>query len=313
VRHTFRYVNLMWSLHGRGISVDRSFVAAMLSVMSSALDALVALLDLERIEVNIFRGHNPDEQRLRIFGGQVAGQALVAAGRTVPPDRFVHSLHAYFLRPGDPRAPVLYEVDRIRDGRSFTTRRTVAIQHGEAIFHLSASFHASEPGVEHQDARPAAPDPRDLPTFQERMKPWAEQMGDWYHRPRPIDVRYVSAPPRAKEVRPPRQQVWFTADGELPDDPLLHACVVAYASDMSLLDSVLLPHGMSWDDGDWMGASLDHAMWFHRPLRADGWMLYDQRSPSASGALGLGMGEIWNEEGDLVVSVVQEGLVRRLR
>jgi acyl-CoA thioesterase-2 len=281
--------------------------------MSQALDALVALLDLERIEVNIFRGHNPDEQRLRIFGGQVAGQALVAAGRTVPADRFVHSLHAYFLRPGDPKAPVLYEVDRIRDGRSFTTRRTVAIQHGEAIFHLSASFHAREEGIEHQDPRPAAPDPRTLPTFQERMKPWAEQMGDWYHRPRPIDVRYVEAPARSKEVRAPRQQVWFKADGELPDDPLLHACIVAYASDMSLLDSILLPHGVSWDANSLMLASLDHAMWFHRPFRADGWLLYDEHSPSSAGARGLGMGEIWDESGNLVVSVVQEGLIRKLR
>jgi acyl-CoA thioesterase-2 len=280
--------------------------------MSAALDELVTLLDLERIEVNIFRGHSPDERRVRIFGGQVAGQALVAAGRTVPTDRHVHSLHAYFLRPGDPNVPVLYEVDRIRDGRSFTTRRTVAIQHGEAIFHLSTSFHVPEVGVEHQDERPASVDPRTLPTFQERMKPWAAQMGDWYDRPRPIDVRYVSEPPRTREVRAPRQQVWFKADGQLPDDPLLHACVVAYASDMSLLDSIMLPHGMAWDDGSFMVASLDHAMWFHRPFRADGWLLYDQRSPTSGGSRGLGMGEIWDEEGRLVVSVVQEGLIRKV-
>jgi acyl-CoA thioesterase-2 len=281
--------------------------------VSAALDDLVALLDLERIEVNHFRGHNPDERRVRIFGGQVAGQALVAAGRTVPSDRHVHSLHAYFLRPGDPTLPVLYEVDRIRDGRSFTTRRTVAVQHGEAIFHLSASFQVPEEGPEHQDPMPPAPDPETLPTFRERFAPYAEAMGDWYTRPRPIDTRYTQPPNRAKDPRPPRQQVWFRADGDLPEDPLLHACVLAYASDMTLLDSVLLPHGISWDDKDFMGASLDHAMWFHRPFRADSWLLYDQCSPSAHGARGLGRGEIFDASGRLIVSVVQEGLVRRVR
>ncbi len=279
----------------------------------SALDDLVALLDLERIEVNHFRGHNPDEKRVRIFGGQVAGQALVAAGRTVPADRFVHSLHAYFLRPGDPRVPVLYEVDRIRDGRSFTTRRTVAVQHGEAIFNLSASFQLPEEGPEHQEPAPAAPEPETLPTFAQRFSPYAEQLGDWYTRPRPIDTRYASPPYLSKEHRAPRQQVWFRADGELPEDPLLHACVLAYASDMTLLDSVLLPHGISWHDDEFMGASLDHAMWFHRPFRTDRWLLYDQSSPTATGARGLAQGQIYDLEGRLVVSVVQEGLVRRRR
>ena len=281
--------------------------------MPAALDDLVALLDLERIEVNHFRGHNLDEKRVRIFGGQVAGQALVAAGRTVPSDRFVHSLHAYFLRPGDPTTPVLYVVDRIRDGRSFTTRRTVAVQHGEAIFHLSASFQLPEEGPEHQDPMPAAPDPEQLPTFSERFRPHAEVLGDWYARPRPIDTRYTVPLRRGREPQPPRQQVWFRADGELPEDPLLHACVLAYASDMTLLDSVLLPHGIRWTDEKFMGASLDHAMWFHRPFRTDRWLLYDQASPSATGARGLSRGEIFDREGRLVVSVVQEGLVRRIR
>ncbi len=284
-----------------------------LPAVSAALDGLVALLDLERIEVNHFRGHNPDEKRVRIFGGQVAGQALVAAGRTVPADRFVHSLHAYFLRPGDPRIPVLYEVDRIRDGRSFTTRRTVAVQHGEAIFHLSASFQVAEEGPEHQDPAPAAPPPGSLPTFAERFAPYAPDLGEWYTRPRPIDTRYTQAPYVSREPRPPRQQVWFRADGELPEDPLLHACVLAYASDLTLLDSVLLPHGISWHDESYFGASLDHAMWFHRPFRTDGWLLYDQVSPTASGARGLARGEIFDAAGRLVVSVVQEGLVRRIR
>ncbi|MHB8662655.1 MAG: acyl-CoA thioesterase II [Acidimicrobiales bacterium] len=280
--------------------------------MTEALDALVDLLDLEPIEVNIFRGTSPDEKRQRTFGGQVAGQALVAAGRTVDADRYVHSLHAYFLRPGDTTVPILYEVDRIRDGRSFTTRRVVAIQHGRAIFNLSASFHKEEgAGMDHQFPMPDAPDAESLPTFKERMAPYAEQLGDWYHRPRPIDLRFVGSPARLPEPsRKAAQQVWFRADGKLNDDPLLHACVVAYASDMTLLDSIMLPHRVSFDDPRLQGASLDHAMWFHRPFRADEWLLYDQQSPSASNARGLARGEIYAHDGRLVVSVVQEGLVR---
>jgi acyl-CoA thioesterase-2 len=279
--------------------------------VTKALDDLIALLDLEPVEVNIFRGPTSDEQRVRVFGGQVAGQALVAAGRTVDHGT-VHSLHAYFLRPGDPARPILYQVDRIREGRSFTTRRVVGIQHGQAIFNLSASFHVAEPGVDHQDPMPDAPDPETLPTFAERMEPYKERMGDWFDRPRPIDTRYVGDPLRVHErgPRPPHQQVWMRADGCLADDPLLHACVVAYASDLTLLDSALLPHNVSWDHGLVMLASLDHAMWFHRPFRADDWLLYDEHSPSASGARGLAHGAIYSRAGDLVVSVVQEGLVR---
>ena len=279
--------------------------------MTAALDALVELLDLEVIEVNIFRGQSPDEKRQRVFGGQVAGQALVAAGRTVGDDRRVHSLHAYFLRPGDPAVPILYEVDRIRDGKSFTTRRVVAIQHGAAIFNLAASFHVDEQGLDHQLPMPDAPDPESLPTFHERHEQWAEQMGDWYTRPRPIDVRHAEDPPRARQSgRAPCQQVWMRADGNLPDDPLLHACVAAYASDMTLLDSLLLVHGLSWDDSRLMGASLDHAMWFHRPFRADEWLLYDQESPSSHGARGLAQGRIYTRDGTHVLSVMQEGLLR---
>ncbi|MDQ1397092.1 MAG: acyl-CoA thioesterase [Acidimicrobiaceae bacterium] len=281
--------------------------------MTDALDELISILDLEPIEVNIFRGRSPEEKRQRVFGGQVAGQALVAAGRTVAPDRQVHSLHAYFLRPGDPAIPILYEVDRIRDGRSFTTRRVVAIQHGKAIFNLSASFHVDEEGFEHQLPFPDdVPNPETLPTFKERMAPYAEQMGDWYHRPRPMDTRFVKDPARiaGEGPRPPKLQVWLRADGRLPDEPLVHACVVAYASDMSLLDTVFLPHEMSWDSPGVQGASLDHAMWFHRPFRADEWFLYDAESPSAGRARGLARGEIYREDGSLVVSVVQEGLIR---
>jgi acyl-CoA thioesterase-2 len=188
----------------------------------------------------------------------------------------------------------------------------VAIQHGRAIFNLSASFHVHEPSVlDHQLPMPEAPDPETVPTFAERLEPFAEQLGEWYTRPRPLDTRYVGpVVQRSAARREPRQQVWFRADGRLPDDPLLHACVVAYASDMSLLDSVILPHAVSWDDPRFHGASLDHAMWFHRPFRADEWLLYDQESPSAAGARGLARGEIYTQSGALAVSVVQEGLVR---
>jgi acyl-CoA thioesterase-2 len=285
--------------------------------VSEALDLLVELLDLEAIEVNIFRGVSPDEHRQRVFGGQVAGQALVAAGRTVDPDRRVHSLHAYFLRPGDPTVPILYDVDRIRDGKSFTTRRVVAIQHGRAIFNLAASFHVTEDGPEHQIEPPDVPGPDELPTMQQRMEPYRDRLGDWYDRGHPIDMRYVTPTPieREWEKLPPRQHVWIRADGALPDDPLLHACVVAYASDFTLLDTTVLAHGLpTWTpDAALMMASLDHAMWFHRPFRADRWMLYDMESPSSYGGRGLGVGHIYSHDGDLVVSVVQEGLLRPVR
>ena len=287
---------------------------------TDALRGLLDLLDLEPIEVNMFRGRSPDEDRQRVFGGQVAGQALVAAGRTVDPEtetglpRRVHSLHAYFLRPGDPNIPILYDVDRIRDGGSFTTRRVVAIQHGKAIFHLSASFHKDEPGFEHAARMPDVPGPEDLPTWEERMRALEGQVPAWFARPRPIDTRFLNEPWRAPDQgsREPRQQVWMRANGSLPDDPLLHACVVAYASDMTLLDSIVLPHRDVVMGGGLMMASLDHAMWFHREFRADEWFLYDQESPSAGGARGLASGRIFRADGTLAVSVVQEGLVRAI-
>jgi acyl-CoA thioesterase-2 len=281
--------------------------------MATALEDLLVILDLEAIEVNIFRGVSPVENRQRVFGGQVAGQALVAATRTV--DRgAVHSLHAYYLRPGDPDAPILYTVDRIRDGKSFTTRRVVAIQHGEAIFNLQASFHAEEPGLEYRVTMPEVPDPETLPDFHTRLAPYKEMLGDWYDRPRAIDTRYVYDPPEMRRgPQPPVQRVWLRADGELPDEPLLHACVLTYASDMTLLDTTLLPHGITWNDNRVQMASLDHAMWFHRPFRADEWLLYDQSTPSTAGARGLAMGSIFNREGVLVASVVQEGLIRVAR
>jgi acyl-CoA thioesterase-2 len=281
--------------------------------VSEALRELVELLDLEVIEVNIFRGKNLDETRLRVFGGQVAAQSLVAAGRTVERGR-VHSLHSYFLRPGDPAAPILYEVDRIRDGRSFTTRRVVAIQHGRAIFNLQCSFHIDEgPGLVHQAEMPKVPPPEDLPTFRECLEPYRDQLPDWFQldRPRPIDQRYIGEVPWLPSAsRETRQQLWVRADGELADDPLLHAAVVAYASDMSIIDSILKPHELSWETGATMVVSLDHCMWFHRPLRADRWLLFDQDSPVAYGSRGLARGLMFDEEGRLVVSLVQEGLVR---
>jgi acyl-CoA thioesterase-2 len=280
--------------------------------VSESLDFLVHLLDLESIEVNIFRGTQPKEERQRVFGGQVAGQALMAAGRTVDHGE-VHSLHAYFLRPGDPTVPILYEVDRIRDGRSFTTRRVVAIQHGRAIFNMSASFHDAESGIEHQFPMPDVPPPEELAPMHERLAPWRDELADWFERPHPIDQRYIGELPwKHTEASEPYQRLWIRADGELPDDPLLHACVAAYASDMSLFDTILQPHPVRWDDPTFMGASLDHCMWFHRPFRADEWLLYDTDSPVAVNARGLARGFLFDRSGQLVVSLVQEGLARVL-
>jgi acyl-CoA thioesterase-2 len=280
--------------------------------MPTALDDLVKLLDLETIEVNLFRGRSPDENRQRVFGGQVAGQALVAATRTVEPGRQVHSLHAYFLLPGDPTTPIVYEVDRIRDGRSFATRRVVAIQHGRAIFNLQASFHIHEPGPDHQILMPDdVPDPESLPDFKTRMAPYKERLGEWYERPRPIDLRYIGDDPFTRQGSAATgQRVWLKGNGVLPDDPTLHACIVTYASDMTLLDTTVLPFGLSWDSPGLQMASLDHAMWFHRPFRADDWLLYDQSAISSGVGRGLAGGAIFTRDGTLAVTVVQEGLAR---
>jgi len=282
--------------------------------MGKSLDRLLELLDLEQIEEDIFRGVSPKERVQRVFGGQVAGQALVAAGRTVPPERPVHSLHAYFIRPGDPAVPLIYTVDRVRDGRSFTTRRVSGIQHGKTIFTLSASFHQPETGPVHADPKPDAPPPEAIEPTPERLAKYfgnnlPREIGD-----NPIELRSVGPlsveAERDPGLRTTRNMVWLRVNGELPDDPLLHVCLMTYASDMTLLDPVLLAHGLSWMDGHTTGASLDHAMWFHRPFRADQWLLYAQESPVAYGARGLARGEVFTASGDLVVSVVQEGLIR---
>jgi len=279
--------------------------------MSESLDFLVNLLDLETIEVNTYRGKHPVEERQRTFGGQVAAQALMAAGRTVERGN-VHSLHSYFLRPGDPSVPILYEVDRIRDGRSFTTRRVVAIQHGRAIYNMQASFHAEEAGdLEHQFTMPDVPGPETIKPFVERMRDELGRDDEWLRRHHPIDQRFIGELPWGPlRGREPHQQVWIKADGELPDDPLLHACVIAYASDMSIFDTILAPHGIRWDDENFMGASIDHCMWFHRKLRADEWMLYDTDSPTAHGGRGFARGFLFNRAGELKVSMAQEGLAR---
>ena len=283
-------------------------------------ELLPGILDLERLEVDLFRGRSPQEDLQRVFGGQVAGQALVAAGGTVPADRSVHSLHAYFLRPGDPSAPIVYTVDRIRDGRSFTTRRVVATQHGKAIFTLSASFHIAEDGAEHQFAMPDVPAPDEVPLWQDRLREFGDRVPARWLRPRPVEVRYIGDPPWV--VRDPvaagdaQTMVWMRAVGTLPDDPLLHVCAVAYASDMTLLDSVLVAQRLAWAEGSAAGdravtgASLDHAMWFHAPFRADDWLLYVQEAPVTSGARGLARGHVFRRDGRLAVSVVQEGLIR---
>jgi acyl-CoA thioesterase-2 len=285
-------------------------------VSQAAVDDLIELLDLEPIEVNMFRGVSPDDSRQRVFGGQVAGQALVAAARTVDADRHVHSLHAYFLRPGDPTIPILYEVDRIRDGRSFTTRRVVAIQHGKAIFNLQTSFQVPEEGLTHAFDMPEVAPPDGLPNRQSRLARLAKERGiEVPDRPQAIDTRVVdwSFEDRADPL-PPYQRVWLRADGKLPgDDLLLHTIVLTYASDMTLLDTTLLPHGGSWFDPTLFMASLDHAMWFHRPFRADEWLLYSQDTPTATSGRGLARGLVFTQEGTLVASVVQEGLIRVAR
>src|SRR3982751_2198052 len=260
---------------------------------STPLEKLIELLDLEKSEENISRGHQPQESRQRVFGGQVAGQALVAAGRTVPSDRPVHSLHAYFLRPGDPAIPIVYEVDRIRDGKSFSTRRVVAIQHGRAVFSMSVSFHNDEPGLDFQVAMPDVPHPDALPSEAEIRQKILPQLPEavrrYYERERPIELRPVDFGRYANKPQPDnRFNIWMRTTAALPDDPSIHRCALAYASDMTILDTALLPHRRSIFARDIMGASLDHALWFHRPFRADQWLLYSQDSPNSHGSRGFG-------------------------
>jgi len=280
-----------------------------------SINDLIELLDLEEIEQNHYRGRSPSEGWQRVYGGQVLGQALVAASRTVPEDRHAHSLHGYFLRAGDTTTPILYTVDRIRDGRSFTTRRVVAIQHGRAIFNMSISFQIKEDGLTHQMQMPQAPPPEELPDEQELRKRWIKELppehASAFDRERPIEVRPIDPQDLIHpEERPPHAMSWMKAREPLPDNQRLHQCVLAYLSDWSLLDTATLPHAVSFLQQQMQMASLDHAMWFHRPFRADEWLLYVQDSPSASGTRGLNRGMIFTRDGELVASAAQEGLMR---
>jgi acyl-CoA thioesterase-2 len=282
---------------------------------TQTINELLDILDLEEIEKNHYRATSPSEGWQRVYGGQVIGQALVAASRTVPEDRRAHSLHGYFLRPGDTTVPILYTVDRIRDGRSFTTRRVVAVQHGRAIFNMSISFQVHEDGFDHQLPMPEAPMPDTLRDERELREEWRKALPEEYagafSSERPIEVRPVNPVDIFQpERRPPHQMCWMKARDPLPDDPRLHQCVLAYLSDWSLLDTAMLPHAVSFMQTNMQVASLDHAMWFHRPFRADEWLLYVQDSPSASGARGLNRGLIYDRNGALVASAAQEGLIR---
>lgn len=276
--------------------------------MAEELDGLLALLDLETIDPDIYRGAVSSSERERVYGGQVAAQAVVAAGRTVPADRPLHSLHGYFMRPGDPVAPIVYDVDRLRDGRSFTTRRVRARQHGKAIFSLEASFHVvEEGGIRHQPSMPPAPDPSTLPP----MTPIGDDSGEASRWGELTALDFRAAPePSASPTADAPSHFWFRPLGDVGEDPLLHAAVITYASDYALLSNVLRRHDLWFRDDELMVASLDHCMWFHTPPLADGWMLYEVTSPAAGGSRGLGLGRIHRHDGTLLCTTAQEGLAR---
>lgn len=283
--------------------------------MAYTLDDLLNLLDLEEIERNIFRARTGDIGSGSVFGGQVLAQALVAAGRTVESDRFAHSLHGYFILPGDVEAPIVYFVDRLRDGKSFATRRVTAIQHGKAIFNMAASFQVQEAGVEHQIDMPDVPGPEGLPRELDLIRSIAERIPEplraIYTQDSPIEFRpVVSIDPFRPDRRPPLKHVWLRAVGDLPAGLLEHQGVLAYASDCGLLGTALLPHGLSFQQPQLQAATLDHALWFHRPFRVDEWLLYTSDSPIAAGARGFTRGSLFTRDGTLVASVVQEGLLR---
>ena len=284
---------------------------------TSALADLLHVLDLEPLEVNLFRGQSRDLGGKSVFGGQVIGQALVAASRTVE-ERLPHSAHAYFLRPGDMALPIVYEVDRVRDGQRFTARRVQAIQKGEVILTMITSVQRPEPGLEHQAAMPDVPPPEALRPQGELVQEWLaavpavpDRIREAFLRRMAVEFRPIAPRnPLVPVVLPPRQAFWVRAQAKLPDDPLLHDCVLAYASDFSLLSTALLPHGRSWLSQDLVVASIDHALWFHRPLRIDDWLLYVMDSPTAQGGRGLSMGQFFDRQGRLVASVAQENLMR---
>jgi acyl-CoA thioesterase-2 len=281
----------------------------------SVVDELVSLLELEKLEVNIYRGYNRDLGTGRVFGGQVFAQALVAARRTVDEPREAHSVHGYFLRAGDLKAPIVFFVDRPRDGGTFTSRRVTAIQHGEAIFHLSASFQISEPGLDHQaQPMPDVPGPDaftpELEQIRERAERLPPELREVLTQDRPIDFRSSHSHVPGSSQGEPQRFTWFRVLDRLPDDPITHQAVLAYASDYGLLPTALLPHGVSYRDPRLQLASLDHTLWMHRPFRADEWLLYVMDSPTAAGARGFTRGQVYTQSGVLVASVAQEGLIR---
>ena len=285
--------------------------------MKEELQDLLNLLDIEQIEVNMFRGVSPAEGWQRVYGGQVIGQALVAASRTVEDlNRVAHSLHGYFLRPGDTTIPILFSVDRIRDGRSFNTRRVVAVQRGQAIFSMSVSFQVMEEGLHHQIDMPAGiKPPEECATEAELREAYIdkipEEFNNNFDRPRPIEMRFIE-PINDFDPEPmdPYQHVWIKAADTMPDDIRLNQCLLAYASDMTLLDTCYRPHGMGWSNENFQVASLDHSMWFHRPFKTDEWLLYAQDSPYSGGARGFNRGSFYTQDGQLIASATQEGLIR---
>jgi acyl-CoA thioesterase-2 len=283
--------------------------------MSAAMQELLSILDLEKLEHNLYRGRSPRLNWQRVFGGQVIAQSLIAAQRTVEPDRYVHSLHAYFMRPGDTTVPIIYEVERLRDGGSFTTRRVTAIQHGHAIFSLESSFQVDETGLEHEMPMPRnVPRPDTLKTQRELLET-ASQVPEivrrFWAKERPLEIRPVTLEHyTSREKLPPEQNIWIRTTGPVPADRAIQTAVLAYLSDMTLLDTSTFPHGRAVFDPDLQVASLDHAMWFHRPHPLDGWLLYTQDTPSASGSRGFTRGALYGEDGTLIASVAQEGLIR---